>query len=86
MTWPKIQAFISRESPESALRVVAGLIDRSRQLSENPFEGRKTDEPHVHVIVERRLRYLTIYKIESDEIHIIHIRHISRCRPGDWGR
>jgi plasmid stabilization system protein ParE len=69
-----------------ASRFVARLIERSRALAENPFEGRETDEPNARVIVARRLRYLIFYTISADEVHITHIRHTSRRRPPGWGR
>jgi toxin ParE1/3/4 len=82
----QIYDYISQDNPEIASRFVAGLIDRSRELTDNPFEGRATDEPNVRVIVAPRLRYLIFYTIAVDEIHITHIRHTSRRRPIGWGR
>jgi toxin ParE1/3/4 len=82
----QIHAYISQDSPGIASRFVARLIERSRELAENPFEGRTTDEPNARVIVAPRLRYLIFYTIAEDEIHITHIRHTSRRRPARWGR
>jgi toxin ParE1/3/4 len=82
----QIYDYISQDSPDTASRFVARLIERSRALAENPFEGRETDEPNARVIVARRLRYLIFYTISADEVHITHIRHMSRRRPAGWGR
>jgi toxin ParE1/3/4 len=82
----QIHAYISQDSPEIASRIVARLIEHSRKLADNPFEGRQTDEPNARVIIAPRLRYLIFYTITSDEIHITHIRHTSRRRPSGWGR
>ncbi|WP_424600983.1 type II toxin-antitoxin system RelE/ParE family toxin [Bradyrhizobium sp.] len=82
----QIHAYIGQDSPDIASRFVARLIERSRRLADNPFEGRATDEPNARVIVAPRLRYLIFYTIAEDEIHITHIRHTSRSRPRDWGR
>jgi toxin ParE1/3/4 len=82
----QIHAYISQDSPDSASRFVARLIERSRKLADNPFEGRETDEPNTRVIAIPRLRYLIFYTIAVDEIHITHIRHTSRRRPRGWGR
>ena len=82
----EIHAYITHDSPTIASRVVARLIERSRELADHRFEGRETDEPNVRVIVARRLRYLIFYTIAVDEIRITHIRHTSRRRPGGWGR
>jgi toxin ParE1/3/4 len=82
----QIHAYISKDSPDIASRFVARLIERSRKLADNPFEGRQTDEPNVRVIVAPRLRYLIFYTVTAQEIHIAHIRHTSRRRPRGWGR
>jgi toxin ParE1/3/4 len=82
----QIHAYISQDSPTVASRFVARLVERSRELSDHPYEGRETDEPGVRVIVARRQRYLIFYTINADEIHIAHIRHTSRRRPSGWGR
>ena len=82
----QIHAYVSRDSSEIASRLVARLIERSRQLADNPLEGRATDEPNTCVIVAPRLRYFIFYSIVSDEIHITHIRHTSRRRPSGWNR
>jgi toxin ParE1/3/4 len=82
----QIHAYISHDSSDIASRFVARLIERSRKLADNPFEGRETDEPNTRVIIAPRLRYLIFYTIAADEIHITHIRHTSRRRPRSWGR
>ena len=82
----QIHAYISQDSPDIASRFVARLIERSRKLADNPFEGRETDEPNTRVIAAPRLRYLIFYTIAVDEIHITHIRHTSRRRPCGSGR
>ena len=82
----QIHAYISQDSPDIASRVVARLIERSRELGKTPFEGRQTDEPNARVIIAPRLRYFIFYTIVADEIHITHIRHTSRRRPRGWDR
>jgi addiction module RelE/StbE family toxin len=82
----QIYDYISRDSPDIASRFVARLIERARELSGNPSQGRETDEPDVRVIVAPRLRYLVFYTVSADEVHITHIRHASRRRPRGWGR
>jgi toxin ParE1/3/4 len=82
----RIHDYISQDSPAIASRIVTRLIERSRQLTDNPFEGRQTDEPAARVIIEPRLRYFIFYTVTPNEIHITHIRHTSRRRPRDWNR
>jgi plasmid stabilization system protein ParE len=81
----QIHAYISRDSPVIAPRFVARLIERSRRLAENPFEGRETDEPNARVVIARRLRYFIFYTVAAGEIHITHFRHTSRRRPPGFG-
>lgn len=78
-----IHAYISKDSPGAASRVVTRLIDRALELADAPFQGRQVDEPNGRVIVVPRYRYFIFYSIEGDEIHITHIRHTSRRRPWD---
>ena len=82
----RIDDYIAEQSPDAASRIVAHLIDRSRQLADNPFEGRETDEPTARVIIEPRLRYFIFYTITEQEIQINYIRHTSRRRPSGWNR
>ena len=82
----EIYDYISQDNPTFASRLVTRLVERARELSENPLRGRKTDEPDVRVIVAPRLRYLIFYAVLGDEVQITHIRHTSRRRPSIWGR
>ncbi len=82
----EIHSYLSQDSSEVASRLVAGLIERARELADIPFEGRATDEPNARVIVVPRLRYFIFYTVATDEIHITQIRHTSRRRPTRWNR
>lgn len=82
----QIYSYISRDSPTVASRFVARLIERARQLADHPFEGMQTDEPDTRVILAPRLRYFIFYTLAADEIHITHIRHMSRRRLRGWNR
>jgi toxin ParE1/3/4 len=77
----RIQAYISRDNPAAASRVVTRLIDRAMELAQAPYQGREVDEPNARVIVVPRFRYFIFYTIESDEVHVTHFRHTSRRRP-----
>jgi plasmid stabilization system protein ParE len=74
----KIHTYISQDSPVLASRFIARLIERSRQLADNPFEGRETDEPNARVIVAALFHF---YTVSAGEIHVTHFRHTSRQRP-----
>lgn len=78
-----IHAYISKDNPAAATRVVSGLIERALDLAHAPYQGREVDEPNARVIVVPRYRYFIFYTIAGDEIHITHFRHTSRRRPWD---
>ena len=82
----EIYAHICQDNPTIASQFVARIIERAQTLADLPYEGMKTDEPHTRVIVAPRLRYFIFYRITSDEIHITHIRHMSRRRLKEWDR
>lgn len=78
----QIYAYISQDSPTIASRFVARIIERARALADHPYEGIQTDEANTRVILAPRLRYFIFYTLAVDEIHITHVRHMSRQRPG----
>ena len=73
-------AYVSRENPVQASRLVAGLVERARAIGDSPFFGRETDEQNVRVVIAPKLRHLIFYAVKDGEVHITHIRHTSR-RP-----
>jgi len=79
----RIYAYISRENPTAASRVVKRLLDRAMELEHVPYQGREVDEPNARVVVVPRFRYFIFYTIEGGEIHVTHFRHTSRRRPWD---
>lgn len=80
----EIHAYVARENPQEAARLVARLMESAWSLGDAPYEGRETDEPGARVIVVPRLRYFIFYTIEADEVYVTHIRHTSRRRPAGW--
>jgi addiction module RelE/StbE family toxin len=77
----RIHAYISKDNPLAASRVVTRLLDRAMELADAPYQGRETDELNARVIVVPRYRYFIFYTIDGEEIHITHFRHTSRRRP-----
>jgi toxin ParE1/3/4 len=80
----RIHAYVSKDNPIEAARLVARLIERARTIGDTPYEGRETDEPDARIIIVPRLRYFIFYTIAGDEVHVTHIRHMSRLRPSGW--
>jgi addiction module RelE/StbE family toxin len=79
----QLRSIINQENSAAASRLVTRLLELSWALADNPKEGRKTDEPGVHVLIVPRLHYLIFYRLTEAEIQILHIRHTSRSR---WPR
>jgi plasmid stabilization system protein ParE len=58
------------------------LTELGWSLGDNPEEGKKTDEPDSYVlVVPKILPYLIFYRIQNNQIQIVHFHHMSRLRP-----
>ena len=67
-----IHAYIARDSPQYALRVVDRLTRRSQQIAEFPLSGREVPEfavPQVREILEGPFRI--IYYLKPDQIDVL---------------
>jgi plasmid stabilization system protein ParE len=47
----RIHAYISKDNPAAASRVVTRLIDRAWEIAHAPYQGREVDEPNTRVVV-----------------------------------
>jgi toxin ParE1/3/4 len=79
----RLRSFIAKENPTAAYRLVTHLLELSWALGDNPKEGRRTDEPGIHVLIAPPVNYLIFYRIAEAEVQILHIRHTARSR---WRR
>jgi len=78
-----IHAYIARNSPQYAQRVVDRLTKRSQQIADFPLSGREVAEfgvPQIRQVLEGPFRI--IYYIKPDQINVLavihgaqHIRH-----------
>jgi toxin ParE1/3/4 len=82
----RIYAYVSKDNPAEASRLVARLMERASALGETPYDGRETDEANARVLVVPRLCYFIFYTITDNEVHITHVRHTSRRQPPGWRR
>lgn len=74
-----IYAYIARDSPEYALRMVDRLTRRSQQIADVPLSGRRVPEydmAQVREVIERP--YRIIYHIKADQIDVVAIVHGAR--------
>ncbi len=72
----EIYDYISEDSPDAALRVVRGIIRRTRQLREFPESGQVYEPrkyPGVRMLVFGRYRIL--YLLRGDEVFILGVFH-----------
>ena len=80
-----IHAYIAKNSPEYALRVVDRLTRRSQQIAEFPLSGRAVPEfgvAQVRQVVEGPFRI--IYYIKPDQIDVLAVIHgAQQIPPGE---
>jgi plasmid stabilization system protein ParE len=77
-----IHAYIARNSPQYALRVVDRLTRRSQQSAEFPLSGREVPEfavPQVRQVLEEPFRI--IYYIKPDQIDVLAVIHGAQQIP-----
>ncbi len=74
-----IYAYVSRHDPKAAARIIDGIIERAEALGSHPYTGRPANEAGVRVAALPRYRYLIFYSIAGEELHILHVRHMSRA-------
>lgn len=74
-----IYAFIAKDSPEYALRMVDRLTRRSQQIASYPLSGRKVPEYEMEQIREViEGPYRIIYHIKPDQIDVLAVIHGSQ--------
>ena len=74
-----IYAYIAQDSPEYALRMIDRLTQRSRQIAESPFSGRRVPEydmDQIREVIEGS--YRIIYHIKPDQVDVIAVLHGAR--------
>ena len=70
--------YIAQNNPGAADEFVEAADALAGLLGEYPGMGVVTDEPGVIMFPLVRYRYLIFYKVLSDEVRIIRVRHASR--------
>lgn len=69
-----ISEYLVERSPQAARRVEMAIRATLELLIDFPFAGRMDDDLGVQVINVSRFPYLIYYRVEGDEVKIIHIR------------
>ena len=77
-----IHAYIARNSPQYAQRVVDRLTRRSQQIADFPLSGREVVElgvPQIRQVLEGSFRI--IYYIKPDQIDVLAVIHGAQQIP-----
>ena len=76
----EIYRYLVDKSPLGAQNVLRSIREAAEFIGRNPHAAPKTDDPEIRMRVVRRHRYKVFFRIGSDTVEIIHVRHPSR-RP-----
>jgi plasmid stabilization system protein ParE len=71
---------LDERNPQAARKIIGRIVRRIRTLEHNPFSGRKTDRGDLYTFWVAATTYRVYYRIDRDEVIIVHIRHTSQ-RP-----
>ena len=78
-----LYAYIAQDSPEYAKRMVDRLTQRSQQIAEFPFSGRRVPEYDIDQIREViEGPYRIIYYSKPDQIDVLAVIHGAMDVPG----
>jgi toxin ParE1/3/4 len=77
-----IFSYLDQVSPSGAKSVKRALERRIRRLADIPSMAPATQEPGIYELSIVRYPYKVYYRVENDEVRIVHIRHTSRRPPG----
>jgi addiction module RelE/StbE family toxin len=78
----RIFAYLDARNPQAARSVVGLIKQRIEELGDAPYKGHRTDRGGIFTLWITPYPYRIYYRIDGEDVVIIHIRHTSR-RP--WG-
>jgi toxin ParE1/3/4 len=73
-----IRTYITQYNPAAAARVVTLIEKIVARLGDFPESGQRSDELDARVAFSTRYPYRIYYRIMSDAVAILHIRHAAR--------
>jgi addiction module RelE/StbE family toxin len=76
-----IEAYIARDKPEAAARVVAKIVDSAFRLEQFPNMGHTGRIAGSRELIVPNLPYIVAYRVVGDVIDISSIVHTSRKWP-----
>ncbi|MDP2296038.1 MAG: type II toxin-antitoxin system RelE/ParE family toxin [Pseudolabrys sp.] len=74
----EIRTYIEKFNPDAARRVLSVIERVAARLGDFPEAGYQADELGVRVIYTVRYPYRIYYRIDSDTLSVLHIRHTAR--------
>jgi addiction module RelE/StbE family toxin len=77
----EIAEYIQKDNPRAATAVVRQLRATGRLLGRHPELGRRTQHPSIRVKRAGRYPYLMYYRVDDEQVTIVHVRHGSRASP-----
>jgi addiction module RelE/StbE family toxin len=76
-----IRAYISRDNPVAARRVITEIRQAVSLLAEHPKMGRNGRLPGTRELVIARCPYIIAYRLSGADVHILAVVHTSRRWP-----
>ena len=70
--------YLSDRSPQAALDVVRLIAHRIAELAEHPRKGHPTDREGIYSLWIAPRPYRVFYRIDGEDVVIVHIRHAAR--------
>ena len=77
-----IRVYIAQFNPEAASRVIATIELLVNGLTDFPETGHPAPDLDARVLHSARFPYRIYYRLRSNEVSVLHIRHTSRRLPG----
>lgn len=77
----EIRAFISKDSPPTASRVVKAIREQVKLLADHPQMGRTGILDGTRELVVSRLPYLVVYQEQADTVTVLAVVHTARNWP-----
>jgi toxin ParE1/3/4 len=75
-----IYDYLEKRSPQGVRNVKRAIVQAIRGLALHPHLGQPTDKPGVYELIVPRRPYKVYYRIQRDDVWIVHIRD-ARRRP-----
>lgn len=77
----EIRAFISKDSPAAASRVVKAIREQVKPLAQHPQMGRPGILDGTRELVISRLPYLVVYHQQDETVTVLAVVHTTRNWP-----